>query len=412
MKIANCPLILVHCQLTSDYAKDSLMNLRRRLCVIAFVTIAVVAGGCQPLSTKRAGAAKAKSSQTAAKTPTKADDEAISGMPASPQDSLPVRRKIPTLREQMDRLQNQQELTNTKIDSLQIEVGSLRREIQNLRADMQTTGTSAPKQQGKTAITKGDAPKKEKTPPENDADAVETQPSTAAKSPKKEKARVIMPDAMTGEAETATIPKKKKTKTDSDVILPDNGEETPSQPTKKKTIRKAPEIPTPETQPKKNKGVFVKGNTPESASSQSVSTKFADGTTTQPKNATADEKETPNPAMLKAKALFDQKKFQEAYTVLEEVATTEKKPDVSAQAYYWMGEAKYGLAKYDEAIKNSEKVIQLKSKEKSPAALILIAKSQAMKGNKTEAKKYYLRVQKQFPKTPEAAYAEKQLQQL
>ncbi len=115
---------------------------------------------------------------------------------------------------------------------------------------------------------------------------------------------------------------------------------------------------------------------------------------------------------IEAMNLISKKKYEEAIPLLQQTLQNDKNLETQSGCYYWLGESNYGLGKYDEAIKNFQKVNVLKSSSKLPDAQLMIAESYYRKGDVSSAKSAYQRLINVFPKSAYIARAKKMLQEL
>jgi TolA-binding protein len=439
---------------------------------------------CQPVSTKKS-ASKTKSKNPSSSL-TKSDsvlpngktlpkdeqDEKHSSKVALTSDSseLSAKRKIPTLREQMEKVQAQQSITNTKLDSLQMEVLSLKNDIAELKTKPISQPTSVPESQIKPRTTKtkkstpslkGESIQMEESANSNSknqqdelfaSDTKRSDTKSADKS-KKSNSGLILPDNEgTASPNEMADKKKQSTKQNSDIILPDNEQENQSNKEAKKRptiVREIkPDGMTEEdivddiSSSKKLKSSSAKRTTTKNqsvrqmAKSQNMDAGVAEISKSSSKTSSEvpppvkeTPKEQPKESVVDAPnsttanttgsasyntalALFAKKQYSEAINLLSEITSKEKSGATVANAYYWMAESYFGMGKYADAIKNFDKVLELKSPQKSDDALAGIAEAQAKNGNTTEAKKVYQRLLSQYPQSDYVAQARKRLQQL
>lgn len=461
------------------------------------ILITLILQSCQPVSSKKSSSkSKSKSPSSLlvkgdsllptskASMSSKSNDEhddKHSGKSSPDTSELSAKRKIPTLREQMERVQAQQNLTNTKLDSLQVEVLSLKDDIAELKNRSASQPASTTESQTKpkstktkksTPTLKGESVQTEEVPnqelksqqgtSEIASKQGESRDANNAKS-KKSNSGLILPDDGTSEGEK-TDKKKQSAKQDSGIILPDNEQE--NQPSK--TTKKPPTI-VREIKPnggmteedivdnisssakQKSSGAkraktksqsvrqLAKAQNTDGISTESSSTKSSAKTSSelpppiketakeQVKESAVDVANTASPtantpssnggasgsaSYNTALALFAKKQYSEAINLLSEITTKEKSGTTVANAYYWMAESYFGMGKYADAIKHFDKVLELKSPQKSDDALAGIAEAQAKNGNTTEAKKVYQRLLSQYPQSDYVAQARKRLQQL
>jgi tol-pal system protein YbgF len=89
------------------------------------------------------------------------------------------------------------------------------------------------------------------------------------------------------------------------------------------------------------------------------------------------------------------------------------KSDLADDARYGLGETYYNRQRYDEAITEYQKVIQLNaSGGKAPAAMLKIGLCHKAKGTEREAKKAWQDLIKQFPNSEESRVAQQRIDEL
>ncbi len=389
--------------------------------VLLAATVLVTLSACQPLSTRRT----APTQQSKASEHQSLPNDESAASPVNAPDTSVQRRKIPTLREQMERLQNQQELMNARLDTVQTEIRSIRQRVdeQAQRSAPPSTANNSGRDQ---TFTKGDAPVS--------ATAQSNRRGTegAGLTKKDSKSGLILPDNADSEGampatkgSTSGAKKSQGTKAEStlddrlgDVIRADNESEDTPKPKVRRIPKPRPKVAPSSTNtesasaqksaPKETPAKAVAQSTGIKASPKEPKSQLDGAMGENPVNKT----EAPNPLFTTATGLFNKKQYQEAADLFGQVAQQEKNPEVQARAQYWMGESYYGLGKYDDAIKTFNKVIGSKSSEKSSKALSMIAESMIRMGQTAEAKKTYQKLQKLYPQSEEAVRAAKRLQQL
>ncbi len=108
----------------------------------------------------------------------------------------------------------------------------------------------------------------------------------------------------------------------------------------------------------------------------------------------------------KAVALFNAKKYKEAYSGFEQVLSGNPRGNRAAETLFYMGEALYNQGEYDLAILDYQKVISNHSKHKrKPAALLKQGMSFEKLTDLETAKIIYKKLVSEHPGTPEAKAA-------
>lgn len=313
----------------------------------------------QPIAQKGLPALEALS-PTATNDRSKEQDDTEKTVPTATQNPVQPpeqqKRKITTLREQMQTVESLQNEQLTSTEDLRKEIREVKRSVEDLRRTVEESlvGTKK-KTAGKSSI---------KTQPDDMNSAIaDTKPSRTAK-------RTDM--------------------TDDNVILPDGGKKTAVQ-SKTTPIRTPPE---PKSGVQEDKTAAKPATSPAAA--------------TQP----GQPEQPPINAYREAMNLIAKKKYTEAVPLLQQTLQSEKSAETQSSCYYWLGESFYGLGKYDDAIKHFQKVSVLKSSTKLDDAQIMIAESYYRKGDIAEAKTAFRRLIDVFPKSEYVARAKKMLQEL
>ncbi len=383
-----------------------------RLCLCLSLCWAFVA--CQPLSTRKNSSASQTPNTKNEKAVSPSNDDTAVPTANSLDTTLPsIRKKLPTLREQMERLQSQQDYMNTRLDSVQTELRAIREKVN----ESLNSAATRQDQNGGQEITKGDAVR------EPARELPKLQPKLTPKKKTDTQSGVILPDNGEGEQSAeptsktakATPIKKSPKSSSSDIINPDEGGneadavKAPRPKIRKKTAPSpAKQRIEPDAEPKiVEKSERASKAQPTQGQLGKKESKEAPATATP-----AVKTEQPGALFTTAMTLFSKRQYQESIDVLTQDMAQEKSPENQVRAQYWIGESYYGLGKYDEAINSFNKVIKSNSPEKTSKALSMIAESQIRMGKTAEAKKTYQKLQKQYPQTEEAVRAAKRLQQL
>ncbi|MCC6845623.1 MAG: tetratricopeptide repeat protein [Bacteroidetes bacterium] len=267
----------------------------------------------------------------------------VTGTADLPQDE-PAKRKLPTLREQLQIVEDQQNEQNNANEDLRKEIADIKRSIIDLRREV--SNISADKNSG--------------------ADRSGSHKSEYSSS------------------ETHSARELKK-KSNNNVILPDGGD------------RKVSRAPT-NSNIKPSSPVVRPGAVPSAESD--VETKSAE--------------QIPPPATSYSEAmnLISKKKYSDAIPFLQQALQADKSASAQSGCYYWLGESNFGLGRYDEAIKNFQKVGVLKTSTKLDDAQLMIAESYYRKGDVVSAKAAFQRLINVFPRSEYVARARKMLQTL
>ncbi len=401
---------------------------------------------CQPLPTHRNNQQRSDTTDHAfdKNLRPESDDTSPAATPPQNQDStpMPVRRKIPTLREQMEHLQAQQEQMNSRLDSVQTELQGIRQKVDEMSVNSSATPKNTPTQE----FSKGDPSPKVASPSETEkrsTAAKSTKKSSSIEEKKSSRGDAILPDgqhdgledqaqaAKKSPAKGSSLAQKSpsksaKDKSDPGLIMPDEDAMGASTPKKANTPIKKPKRRPPSTPksaetstPKEQSSAKLAPSKTEgtkSAPTSSGNTKTTDAEPKSQLDAAMSEspaaKQAVNPLFTTAMSLFSKKQYQESIDVLNQYTAQEKNAEGLNRAQYWIGESYYGMAKYDDAIRSFNKVLAAKSAEKSSKAMSMIAESMIRLGKTADAKKTYQRLLKQFPQSEEAVKAAKRLQQL
>lgn len=112
----------------------------------------------------------------------------------------------------------------------------------------------------------------------------------------------------------------------------------------------------------------------------------------------------------KAYALFQQKKYKQAYAAFNTFIENNPKSNLAANARFWMGDCLYNQKEYAVAILEYQKVItDFKNHPKAPAALLKQALAFEELKDKDTAKIIYQKLTVEYPDSEQAAVAKKKL---
>lgn len=399
------------------------MNRNFTIVTLFSMLILVSIWGCQPLSSK-------KNTNPLKTPPTKtAKSEDTTAIAQVPNDSQLVRRKIPTLREQMEKLQNQQEVTNNKIDTLRNEINSLKKEIRDSKAikedntaDFNFKGDPQTDEQNPNQLKKKNTPVSAK--PKKNA-VMETQDQNNPEGiGSKRNTDIIEPD--NADLKQSLPKSSKSTKKNSDIILPDGNSDVPpvkdSQPNGKKKSKDIilPDEPANESK-KPEKQNTVNKTTESTIASKKNNTGSESSTVVEKKSSNKVQAEEPKPTgksdsdidvvYNSAISLYGKRQYQESIDLMSQVVNSAPNPERAAAANFYIGRSYFAQNKYDDAISSFDKVVKSKNSAYTANSLGLLGECYLKKGNVNEAKKYYKKVQTQFPNSEAIVLANKRLQQ-
>ena len=283
------------------------------------------------------------------------------GADTPPADSAVAvpRKRLLTLREQMQRLEDRQSLGEEKIDSALREISDVRKDVEMLKNSVaETFQPKSTAKAGKPVIAKRDD---DEILPDDQTDLMPgkktKQPAQAAKTKPEKKTKPIK----------KIIPKKETPAEDlTDEIKPDE-----------KPKKQAEAKPEPKAEAK-----------PDST------------------------KVKPGSLYHSALNLISKKQYDEAIPLLLETIKTEKSTEVLSNSYYWLGESYFGVGKFDQAIFNFQKVINYKNSSKLDDAQLMVAESFQRLGRNEEAKKAFQKLVDFFPTSEFVPRAKKMLQKL
>jgi len=86
--------------------------------------------------------------------------------------------------------------------------------------------------------------------------------------------------------------------------------------------------------------------------------------------------------------------------------------DLAPNCHYWIGESKYGMGSYEEAIANFQKVFDYTKSGKKPYAQLMIGNSYAAMGNSAAAREAYNSVVSNYPASALVGKAQERLARL
>lgn len=349
----------------------------------------------------------------------------------NPADTFPTahaseRRRILPLREEMERMQEEQHALSSRIDSIQDQVRGVQTSMQSLQKSIvprssQNTTSNPPS---------STVPSR---PTSTSAGSGVTQEPTNKTLPVLAQRGINIPQATDRPLETRPTPGNVSDDF-SDVIHPDQedtAEEIPSIPRRtaprrrnvsqspKRTV--APRFTTatenpqtrPSNSPKSNlEQRAAAGNRADNAGRRTSDIKAGATSGSTSGSTSVATSESDGISFTKAMELFKRKQFQDCLSVLSALNSKSASTEGIAKNNYWIGESYFGLARYDEAIRSFKKTLIYSSSEKSAAAQFMIAESYLKMGKNGEAKRGYERVAKLYPQSSEAVRALKRLQQI
>ena len=139
----------------------------------------------------------------------------------------------------------------------------------------------------------------------------------------------------------------------------------------------------------------------------------AASTTPASPTATAAAPEPSPEASSKARDLYEQGKYREAYQIYEKIANTGGNDPATINARYMMGECLFGLKEYDQAILDYQAIItNHPSSSKAPTAMLRQAIAFESLNDKDTAKILYRKILASYKESPEALQAQKKLDTL
>jgi len=297
---------------------------------------------------------------------------ATADTPTDTAAAVPKKRLL-TLREQMQRLEDRQSVGEEKIDSALREISNVRKDVELLKNSVAETfqpkstakaGKPAASAKPPLAVKQDDDEILPDEPVENMLPGKKApQIAPVAKAKTEKKSKPLKKIVLKKDPPTATI---------ADEIKPD---EKPKKQAEAKPEAKAKEETKAETKPDSTKG-------------------------------------KPGSLYHSALNLISKKQYDEAIPLLLETIKTEKSPEVLSNSYYWLGESYFGVSKYDQAIFNFQKVISYKNSSKLDDAQLMVAESYQRLGRNDEAKKAFQKLIDFFPTSEFVPRAKKMLQKL
>lgn len=291
------------------------------------------------------------------------EEMAIADTTGGAQDSIPKRKRLPTLREQMQRIEEHQAVMQKDIEFIKNDIAVLKDEVVQLRSTLVDGKPSVLKTDAVRGAVPQDAQTKEKEDGEpasatvllsDEAEAAQQPKNTQPVKPTQTKQGTAKPPAAKGEN---TTPPKKPAQT---TLLPDE------------QVNAAPQKPVTKKE----------------------------------------EEAKPSDRYKEAMQYVAKKEYGKAVPLLEQVLDKENNPITRGNALYWLGEAAYANNEYDKAIEQFQKAFQIKSSTKADDALLMMAESYRKLGKNDDAKKAYERLLRLYPQSEFVARAKKMLQML
>lgn len=268
---------------------------------------------------------------------------------ASKRDTIVKHKRLPTLREQMQRIEEHQAAMQKDIEFIKNDIAVLKDEVVHLRSTLVD---------GKPSVLKTDAVR-----------GVAPQESTAKEDGEPASATVLLSDeAEAAQQPKATTPKKTPPPKQAEPVKPTrttllSDEQVASVPQKPAGKKEEPELP-------------------------------------------------PSERYKEAMQHVAKKEYGKAVPLLEGVLANEKNPITRGNALYWLGEAAYANTEYEKAIEQFQKAFQIKASTKADDALLMMAESYRKLGKNDDAKKTYERLVRLYPQSEFIARAKKMLQVL
>jgi tol-pal system protein YbgF len=319
---------------------------------ILLVPAVVVLSSCSQFNTNTS------SSEAAEDAPTL--DMAVADTSGSPvvRDTATQHRRLPTLREQMQRIEERQAAMQEDIGFIKNDLTVLKDEVVQLRNAITS---------GKPVVTETEAVKG----PSVTRSATEL----AKKDEEPTPATVLLSDEDAAEKE----------------------ETVPRRPTKPQRV--APR------QEQKSAPVTI----------QSDEQVKATETSKQP--ATKERETTPTPVIpsdkyKEAMQYVAKKEYDKAAPLLEDVLKNDRNPVTRGNALYWLGEGAYAGGEYEKAIEHFKGAFAIKSSTKADDALLMMAEAYRKMGKTDDARKTYNRLIDTYPQSEFVARARKMLQML
>ena len=372
---------------------------RAVLCKMLAICVVVLASSCgTPLKTKRYGNKGSKVDQSSAgqsnrtqlnqnnqpnqnnqSEPTDTREShsssAYTSTPSrtiTPQDSSVAseRKRILPLREQIERVQQEQAALHARIDSVRDEL----RELREVR------------QPSPSRLIAGESKKQQSLPVERNTSS-STLSSVATTDPFDD---VIAPDG--DEVPSNSAPKKISSRSGtrgSSAASLSSRASGASRASTSKEIAKRPEVASTKDVNKDKETSTANKSAKGSSGPADVVDLFA-----------------------QAMELFKRKQYAECITLLQKSNARSASTESLARNSYWIGESCFGLGKYEDAIRWYKKALGYPAFDRASGSMLMIAESYVRMGKNSEAKKSYERVVKTYPKSAEAVRALKRLQQI
>jgi TolA-binding protein len=98
-----------------------------------------------------------------------------------------------------------------------------------------------------------------------------------------------------------------------------------------------------------------------------------------------------------ALAAFNARQYQRSVLLFQNLLNSSEKNDLRDNCEYWIGEAFYGLKKYQQAVDQFTKLIAMKDSDKRDAALLMRGNCHVLTHEKALAKQDYQKVIEDFP---------------
>ncbi len=109
---------------------------------------------------------------------------------------------------------------------------------------------------------------------------------------------------------------------------------------------------------------------------------------------------------------FRERQYADAASLFQKILEIGAPPHLDDNCVYWIGECLYGQKRYNEAIRQFEKVFDFKWSEKKDDSQIMIANSYLAKGDKEKGKEELQNLIKKFPASPFVKLAKVKLNKL
>lgn len=309
---------------------------------------AVVFSSCSLLNTNGSDS-EAEEAQT--------PDMVVADTSGSPvvRDTTAQHRRLPTLREQMQRIEEHQAAMQEDIGFIKNDLAVLKDEVVQLRNAITS---------GQPAITETEA--------------------------------VKGPSVTRPKAEPA---KKDEEPTPTTVLLSDEESVEKEELPKKKVTKPQGVVPRQESKP------------------APISIQSDEQLKATEKAKQAPAKDQPAPVIpsdvyKEAMQYVAKKEYDKATPLLEDVLKNDKNPVTRGNALYWLGEGAYAGGNYEKAIEHFKGAFAIKSSTKADDALLMMAESYRKMGKTDDARKAYNRLIDTYPQSEFVARARKMLQML